>query len=67
MARIIINTAFAEAAEKWMSGKENPLYQYSCRECDAEYITEDRDLKYCNSEKCLDKDHVLSGPWLFED
>lgn len=67
MTKIIIKTAFVESVEKWMSGDETPIYKYSCRECNAGYITDDRNLKYCITDKCINKDHYLSGPFLFED
>jgi hypothetical protein len=47
--------------------EDKNLYKYTCTECFAEYISDDSELKYCNSEKCMDKDNVLNGPYLFED
>ena len=46
---------------------DNPLYRYSCYQCDAEYISEDSTLKYCNSETCVDKDIKLYGPYFYDE
>lgn len=66
MAEIKINTAFAQSVERFLSGGNDPSYEYHCDNCGAEYVTKDHELKYCDSEKCVDKDIRLHGPYLHE-
>lgn len=46
--------------------KETPTYKYFCIECGVEYTTEDKNLRYCYSVKCIDKVHRLNGPFLVD-
>lgn len=39
-------------------------YRYHCDDCGAEYLSDDSELVYCDSEKCLDADVRLRGPYL---
>lgn len=40
--------------------EEKIIFKYSCIECGAEFQSEGEKLIYCDSEKCLDKDHRLT-------
>lgn len=39
-------------------------YKYYCDKCGSEYLSKDSKLVYCDSEKCLDQDVKLKGPYL---
>jgi hypothetical protein len=35
---------------------ENVVYEYECEECNNTYLSEDPEIRYCDSAQCLDKD-----------
>lgn len=43
------------------------LYKYNCPYCDAEYVTKEHDLKYCESDECSDTKQHLNGPYTVKE
>ncbi|MGE6379572.1 hypothetical protein [Peribacillus muralis] len=67
VAKDVLPTEQFEMVENSYSyHEETPTYKYICIECDAEYTSEDQNLRYCDSDECLNKDNRLNGPFLVD-
>lgn len=56
-------TIVGNAEERNLNAEE---YSYHCEKCNAQYFSNETDLKYCDSDACTDKDIELRGPYLIE-